>query len=130
MEENLRKRLLYFMEKEGLSVNSMAKQINVQTRSLNNHINGETTITAVTLLEILFQYKDLSAEWLMRGNGNMKLDLQETEARDLIDSLRDVIATKQETIETQRELINSLNERISELKGGDTIAPRDSVLAG
>ena len=71
MEEKLRERLNQFMEVERLSVNSLAKVINVQTRTLNNQIKTETAIPATTLLEILFHYKNLSAEWLLRGDGPM-----------------------------------------------------------
>lgn len=71
MEKKLRERLKKFMDAEGLSVNSLAKVIDVQTRTLNNQVNTDTTIPAATLLEILFHYQTLSAEWLLRGNGPM-----------------------------------------------------------
>lgn len=118
MEAKLRERINQFMEAEGLSVNSLAKAIGVQTRTLNNQIKTETAISAATLLEILFKYKNVSAEWLLRGEGEMYLSGTNGDAE-----LRDQLRRK------DRE-IDGLYERIAELKRGDiTAAPSAANIA-
>ena len=104
-KKKLRERISAFMDKEGLSVNSLAKKIDMQTRTLNNQLKTETAISALTLLEILFHFPDLSAEWLLRGEGPMYNTQESIEY-----GLRDVIKRQ------QRE-IDGLYERIEELKG-------------
>ena len=127
MEEKLRKRLNKFMEEEGLSVNSLAKVINVQTRTLNNQIKTETAIPATTLLEILFHYPDISAEWLLRGSGSMLLSEQQHET--LTGEIRDdteTIAALKETIAAQKIAIAALTDQVKVLKG-DIVVPHRSA---
>lgn len=127
MEEKLRKRLNMFMEKEGLSVNSLAKVINVQTRTLNNQIKTETAIPATTLLEILFHYPDISAEWLLRGSGSMLLS--EPQHETLTGEIRndsETIAALKETIAAQKIAIDALTDQVKVLKG-DIVVPHRSA---
>ena len=127
MEEKLRKRLNKFMEEEGLSVNSLAKVINVQTRTLNNQIKTETAIPAITLLEILFHYPDISAEWLLRGSGSMFLS--EPQHETLTGEIRndnETIAALKETIAAQKTAIDALTDQVKVLKG-DIVVPHRSA---
>lgn len=104
MEKKLRERISAFMDAEGLSVNSLAKKINIQTRTLNNQLKTDTAISALTLLELLFQYPNLSAEWLLRGEGPM------------YNSKESVESEYHEMIMRQQREIDGLYERIAELK--------------
>lgn len=119
MEDKLRIRLLEFMAAKGLSVNSLSKVIGVQTRTLNNQVKTSTSISAGTLLEILFHYKDLSAEWLLRGVGSMYIKESE---RDIYETLTgqirdDNVEFLRDMIRRQQREIDGLYERIAELKG-------------
>ena len=115
------------MEEEGLSVNSLAKVINVQTRTLNNQIKTETAIPATTLLEILFHYPDISAEWLLRGSGSMLLS--EPQHETLTGEIRndnETIAALKETIAAQKIAIDALTDQVKVLKG-DIVVPHRSA---
>lgn len=143
MENELRKRLTLFMEMNELSVNSLAKVIKVQARTLNNQINAETTIPATVVMGVLNAYENLSSEWLLRGHGSMYIgeyetmdDLKEKYTADIKqvnkvlhqniptpnESLNDII------LRQQRE-IDGLYERIDELKKATSIAAPHSVTA-
>ena len=48
----------------------LAKSFKVNQKTLNSQINGETAVSASTLIMFLEAF-DISAEWLMRGEGEM-----------------------------------------------------------
>ena len=69
----------------------LAKAFKVNQKTLNSQINGDTAVSASTLLLILDAF-DISAEWLMRGEGDMlRTRTQETPTllTDQIERLRE-----------------------------------------
>ena len=111
MEDLLKKRIAKFMESSELSVNALAKELGLQTRTLQNQLKTETAISALTLLELLFHYKELSAEWLLRGEGEMDIN---TNSEEL--ALRRRVDEQAELIKRQQREIDGLYDRINELK--------------
>ncbi len=49
----------------------LAKEYSVNQKTLNNQINSDVQLSASTILLILNTFPDVSAEWLMRGVGEM-----------------------------------------------------------
>lgn len=125
--EKLRERIKKVLTERELSVNALAATHGVQQKTLNNQIKGQTAISASTVLILLKQYPDLSAEWLLRGNGDMLISQpqHETHTRDIRDDNK-VIAALNRTIEIQEREIAGLYERIKELKGA-IVMPHRSV---
>lgn len=115
MEEKLRERLQKFMADKGLSVNALAKEINMQTRTLNNQIKTETAISALTLLEILFQYPELSAEWLMREKGVMydEKSVNIAENTSSVETFVKRIADLEGVVEAQKKAIAALEKVVA-----------------
>lgn len=115
MEEKLRERLQKFMADKGLSVNALAKEINMQTRTLNNQIKTETAISALTLLEILFQYPELSAEWLMREKGAMydEKSVNIAENTSSVETFVKRIADLEGVVEAQKKAIAALEKVVA-----------------
>ncbi len=60
----------------------LAKQFSVNQKTLNSQINDTTTLSVSTILLILKAFPELSAEWLLRGTGEMILP-QEQNAGDI-----------------------------------------------
>lgn len=71
MENTLRQRITSILELNKVTVNYLSKKTGVSQVTLNKQINGVTTISAKTLLILLDYFKDISAEWLLRGEGDM-----------------------------------------------------------
>lgn len=69
---DIRKRLKDTLLHFGCSINSIASDGAMQTR-LTRQINGGATITYDTLSRFLELFPDVSAEWLLRGKGQMIL---------------------------------------------------------
>jgi len=86
-----------------------AKRLGVTQSSLNRIMRGATEINYKLVNAILTEFKDISAEWFMRGTGDMMLVNNNHDKR--MDSLVDVIAMQQETIQNLLEKIKQLKNQ-------------------
>lgn len=118
-----------------------ALKIGKKQQTLNNYTNGKRPVKLDTVLAILHTYSDVSAEWLLRGKGEMILsdnlppllgdesenDLDThaklAQARIEIDRLNIEIAAlkkelwkKEGAIEYQKDFISELTDQIKELE--------------
>jgi transcriptional regulator with XRE-family HTH domain len=71
MEEAVRKRLNRLVKESGMSETAFAESVNVVQVTLNRQLSGKRSVSADTILSVLQNQKDLSAEWLLRGEGAM-----------------------------------------------------------
>lgn len=72
MEDAVLQRIKSLINSEGISITSLSKSIGIPQPTLNRQINGESSMNLITINSILNHYKDVSAEWIMRGEGSMK----------------------------------------------------------
>ena len=72
-EREVKDRVLQLFKYKRISVRAMAAQIGMAQKNLNNQVSGEVALSMHTLLLILDAFPDVSAEWLLRGNGEMFL---------------------------------------------------------
>lgn len=89
-----------------LSETQFAKKLGITQSSINRVKRGATENCFKVINAILTEYKDISAEWLLRGNGDMMLSNNTNDKK--INSLTDVIAMQQETIQNLIEKIKQL----------------------
>ena len=54
-----------------LSITALAKKLGLAQPTLNRQITGENVMSLSTIDAILYHFPDLSAEWLLRGEGSM-----------------------------------------------------------
>ncbi len=59
------------LEDKTISINSLAKTINVPQPTVNAQLKGERALTARVITGILEAFPDVSADWVMRGIGEM-----------------------------------------------------------
>lgn len=71
MENEIKKRVAYAMKELEISVNALANFRQLTRSTINDQINGASKIGAATLEALLAYRPDLSAEWLLRGTGDM-----------------------------------------------------------
>lgn len=77
MENLIAQRVREFLTINSISINSLAKQINVAQATLNPQLRGDRTLAANIVVKILETFPDISAEWLLRGEGEMYRDNSE-----------------------------------------------------
>lgn len=71
MENLITQRVREFLSCNSISINSLSKQINVAQATLNPQLRGDRTLAANIVVKILQAFPDISAEWLLRGEGEM-----------------------------------------------------------
>ena len=102
-------RISKLIESTGLNPTSFAAKIGVQQMTLWGQLNGKRKLSLDSVMAILNSYPELSAEWLMRGTGEMKKGNDAQEKR--ISNLIDVITMQQETIRNLTEKVKQLQNQ-------------------
>jgi plasmid maintenance system antidote protein VapI len=102
-------RITKLIESTGLNPTSFAAKIGVQQMTLWGQLNGKRKLSLESVLAILNSYPELSAEWLMRGTGDMTKGNDAQEKR--LDNLVDVISMQQETIRNLQDKIKQLQNQ-------------------
>lgn len=126
-EKDVKKRMQDAMEKLGISAYAIAKSCSINERTIYQQTNGSSKLGIGTLEALLLLSPDLSAEWLLRGNGAMLISQpqHETLTRGIRDD-NEVVAALNRTIEIQEREIAGLYERIKELKGAIVMPQRSA----
>ncbi len=86
--EELVERINKIREYKGLTSKALASEIDMKYSTMNNYLNGKQMPTAEFICRILSKYLDISAEWLMRGEGAMIK--KESQEKQLIKELADL----------------------------------------
>ena len=121
MEEIVTQRVNEFREKEGLSIRAFALKIGMLQETLNKQLKEDGRgVSISTIVLILAAYPDLSAEWLLRGEGEIKkgVEWQVTQFvpvhdTELVDALKDHINTLKGENERLRNEIESMRREKS-----------------
>lgn len=120
LEQTLKQRVIEVVNLEyKTSVNKFAAALGLRQTTLNDQINGNSKISAAVIIALLSVHPDISAEWLLRGTGEMLLNTATRRQRDGNETATsaDVILLKDQLRRKDRE-IDGLYERIEELKRG------------
>lgn len=110
-KEEVRKRLQQVMVEYDSNPTQLAGIYKVNQKTLNNHINGNVEVSISTILLILDAFPDLSADWLLRGKGDMHV------LPGCLDDPQDQeIGRLESTVETLLNRIVGYKARINELE--------------
>ena len=111
-EKTVKQRLREVLIAFGANPTNLAKRFGVNQKTLNNQINGDTSLSVSTILLTKEAIPEVSVEWILMGEGSM---IKQTKLTDDNFAMR-VLKEKDERIE---ELIRD-NERkeqeLAELK--------------
>ena len=111
---------------QSLSVRKLSEQIGVPQKTLNNQVSvsNPALLTLETILLILERFPNLSTEWLLRGNGNMFLNEEEGDSKNVSTQAKTasnfkISFTEQEEFQSNDKYLNALieekNKRIADL---------------
>ena len=106
-------RIKEVIEYSGLSTRAFAIKCGLKDNTFSNQLNGVREVSLNTITSILLTYENISAEWLMRGKGEMLLTSeQSTGAEDRMNKLIDTITFQQDTIKTLQARIKELEAEL------------------
>lgn len=112
-EETITNRIVQLMNKEGHTINTFARKLNISWTSANNIITGRNTPNYDTIVKILTSFENIDANWLIMGQKRG----EETNA----DKLYSVISMQQKTIENQQRTIDRLTAKLVENVSEDSV---------
>lgn len=69
METTVYQRIKQYFDDNQISLNGLAKTLNMNKSTVLRQVKGEQTLSSTLVENFLNAYPDVSAEWLMRGEG-------------------------------------------------------------
>ncbi|MBD5341904.1 MAG: hypothetical protein HDR93_01415 [Bacteroides sp.] len=100
----------------GLSTRALALQCGMNQPTVDRMLKGINAISANFISSLMLAFPDVSAEWLIRGEGEMlKQDISSKEL-ERINKLTNVAETLQDVIDSKNQTIADLTERIKQLE--------------
>ena len=116
MEDSVKQRLRGFLKEQNMSINQISLNANYPQSTLNKQINKETSMSLSTLLVLLDLFSELSAEWLLRGEGRMlKTVTSNDTSASSDDKVKDVAYWKHVALSMSEE-VTEKKDRIKELE--------------
>ena len=109
-------RLKEIISFSGLSNRAFSIKCGIAQKTLDNQLKGLRSLSLDTTVSVLNAFPDVSAEWLLRGTGQILLSTTLNSENDRMNKLVDTIATLQEAINAKSETISLLKDRIKELE--------------
>ena len=112
-------RIKMIIEAKGYSPRAFEIAIGFNYSTLNNYLTGRrSTIDSELIEKALTSFDDISAEWLLRGKGDILIQKEETEpGMDKLKSIVYTIANLQDEINEKTVLTQRLLEENQKLKG-------------
>ena len=104
-------RLKKIIEMSHLSERAFASRCGLTQNALWYQLNGKRKLSLETIEAIVENFPDVSAEWLLRGNGSMLKGQEDADNERRISNLIDVITMQQETIRNLTEKIKQLQNQ-------------------
>lgn len=105
MEGTIFQRIREYIDTNQISLNSLAKTLNMNQSTVLRQVKGEQTLSSNLVEAFLTAYPDVSAEWLMRGVGNMRLckSAEVVENAISLDMVAEPAPKHRETVQPQQE---------------------------
>lgn len=103
MEDAVRQRLRQFVKTKGITV--VASAIGYKQSTFSSKLTGERGLDITLFARLLAYYPELSAEWLLRGNGSMEKQPTSTD-----EELRNVCIEQAKEIYQLRNQLARLKE--------------------
>ncbi len=74
MENVVYQRVNEILANKQVSVNALSKLVGMAQTTLNTQLRGERALSVFVVVKLLEVFPDISAEWLLRGEGEMYRD--------------------------------------------------------
>ena len=112
-------RIIKFIESTGLSEQKFAESMGVKQQTLNNYTRGINKFPLSFIERMVEIYPDLSAEWLLRGEGSMLKS--ETPDREETETLKKFLKQTDALLAIRDERIRNLEMENAALRAGVNI---------
>ena len=111
MKESVLERINHLIDDCGESKNALANKCDMAPQTFGRYVNGDNKITVSLVSSLLEVFPDLSAEWLLRGEGSMykttelpPVDVSSEESIEHSVEVARLVREKNELIDANEEL--------------------------
>lgn len=111
MKESVLERINHLIDDCGESKNALANKCDMAPQTFGRYVNGDNKITVSLVSSLLEVFPDLSAEWLLRGEGTMykttelpPVDVSSEESIEHSAEVARLVREKNELIDANEEL--------------------------
>lgn len=109
-------RVLKLIKEKDLSINGLARIVGMNQSNLSMQFNGSRKLSLETIVSLLNAFSDISAEWLLRGEGNMLRTATSNDTSAFSDDkVKDVAYWKHVALSMSEE-VTEKKDRIKELE--------------
>lgn len=109
-------RVLKLIKEKDLSINGLARIVGMNQSNLSMQFNGSRKLSLETIVSLLNAFSDISAEWLLRGEGNMLRTATSNDTSAVSDEkVKDVAYWKHVALSMSEE-VTEKKDRIKELE--------------
>lgn len=90
MEISIEQRVKLYLEQVGVTPNRLANMLEMVPSTVNRQLKGEQALSAKLIQGFLQAFPEVSAEWLLRGDGEMEKVAEASEKPHVIPDEEDV----------------------------------------
>ena len=101
-------RLRQVIEEKGITPYELSAKTNVSQATLSRIYAISTTKPSIKTVEVIADYLQISRDWLLTGNGDMRA---KSKSDASLSNLLELISSQQETIRLQAETIKNLTSK-------------------
>ena len=101
-------RLRQVIEEKGITPYELSANTNVSQATLSRIFANSTTKPSIKTVEVIADYLQISRDWLLTGNGDMRA---KSKSDASLSNLLELISSQQETIRLQAETIKNLTSK-------------------
>lgn len=108
------------IKKKAKSIREFASLIGIKQVTLNQQVSGSRGLSLEIISAILNSFEDISAEWLLRGRGEMYLSSEEQESKTLSNKSQEELQLLREKI-IRLEAENKVLREVAGLSNAEAI---------
>lgn len=113
IEKKVYERIQRMLKNKRISGNELAKIIGISSTSVYNYLSGEVRAPLSFVSMILESFPDLSAEWLLRGEGEMFLPQRKSTYLEMAEKLHaPLMASEPSSLTAQVERLTQKQEEM------------------
>jgi len=112
----MKERLLELLKAEQLTPSVFADEIGVQRSSVSHILSGRNKPGYDFLQKILKKFKNVNANWLLNGDGNMFLEDSNNELFSPMENKTDISAEVPDIPQTDNKLDSVMNQAVKDEK--------------
>lgn len=110
-------RIKQLIDCKAKSVREFASMVNVKQVTLNQQISGTRSVSLDVVMSILNSFENISAEWLLRGKGDMFISQNHTYSIDSYPQM----ASETDSFVSAQEKISLLEKKIISLEAENNV---------